>query len=61
MVIWCKTCGAFLGLREPFDDWTTDRNVLCHHCAPKKSDLGPIETEGQSDDKENTSDNPLPK
>jgi hypothetical protein len=42
MVLWCKSCGAFLGLREPFEDWTTDRNALCKQCAPAEYDLGAV-------------------
>ena len=61
MVLWCKSCGAFMGVREPFEDWTTDRNALCQHCAPEHFDLGHIKAESKNDDEENTSDNPLPK
>lgn len=35
MVIWCKECGAFMGLREPLNDWTTDRCGLCVDCSDK--------------------------
>lgn len=34
MVLWCKNCGALMGLREPFEDWTVDKNSLCRFCAP---------------------------
>jgi hypothetical protein len=49
-------------VREPFEDWTTDRNALCQHCAPKQFDLGDIKTESKQDEKqeEDTSENPLP-
>jgi hypothetical protein len=50
-----------MGVREPLDDWTTDRSSLCQICAPERLDLGHIETEIKKDDKENTSDDPLPK
>jgi hypothetical protein len=50
-----------MGVREPFEDWTTDRNALCQHCAPEHFDLGHIKAESKNDDMENTSDNPLPK
>ncbi len=61
MVLWCKGCGAYLGLRAPFEDWTTDRNALCKHCAPEHFDLGPIVAEIKPDAKEGTSETPLPK
>ena len=32
MVLWCK-CGAFMGLREPFGDWSLDRTGVCPDCA----------------------------
>ena len=32
MILWCKTCGAFMGLREPLNDWATDRDAVCVHC-----------------------------
>ena len=35
MVLWCK-CGAFMGLREPFDNWSTDRNGMCADCTNKQ-------------------------
>jgi hypothetical protein len=35
MVLWCKTCGALLGLREPLSDWATDRTGLCMACAER--------------------------
>jgi hypothetical protein len=50
-----------MGVREPFEDWKTDRNALCQYCAPKHYDLGNIKTESKKDDNENTSDRPLPK
>jgi hypothetical protein len=50
-----------MGVREPFEDWTTARNALCQHCFPEQFDLGQIKTEGEKDDKESTSDDPLPK
>ena len=33
MVLWCKTCGALMGLREPLTDWTVDRTGVCPTCA----------------------------
>ncbi len=50
-----------MGVREPFEDWTTDRSALCQHCAPKQLDLGHIKAEGKKDEKEDTSENRLPK
>lgn len=35
MVLWCK-CGAFMGLREPLNDWTTDRSGICPECTKKQ-------------------------
>jgi len=32
MVLWCKSCGALLGLCPPFNDWSTDREGLCLAC-----------------------------
>ena len=33
MLLRCKTCDVLMGLRPPFDDWTTDSEVLCAGCA----------------------------
>jgi len=35
MVLWCK-CGAFMGVREPLDDWSVERTSLCPACIVKK-------------------------
>ena len=35
MVLWCK-CGAFMGLREPVSDWSTDRSGVCIDCTNKQ-------------------------
>ena len=35
MVLWCK-CGAFMGLREPVHDWSTDRTGVCIDCTNKQ-------------------------
>jgi hypothetical protein len=32
MVLWCRHCGALIGVRPPLEDWTVDRNCLCAHC-----------------------------
>ncbi len=36
MAMWCRKCGAFMGLREPLNDWTTDRGGLCIDCSDKE-------------------------
>lgn len=33
VVMWCRKCGALIGLREPFVDWSTDATGLCPPCA----------------------------
>jgi hypothetical protein len=33
MVLWCRSCGALIGLRPPIYDWTVDRNRSCVYCA----------------------------
>ena len=33
MVVWCRICGALMGVREPYTDWSVDRNALCPRCA----------------------------
>ena len=32
MVLWCKKCEAFMGVREPITDWTVDRQKFCPYC-----------------------------
>jgi hypothetical protein len=51
MVLWCKMCDALLGLRMPFDDWTTDRSGLCASCAAKEFGLTDLKTEKPEDRK----------
>lgn len=36
MVLWCRNCGALIGLRPPLEDWTVDRNVLCALCVDRE-------------------------
>ena len=36
MVLWCKNCNAFLGLRDPVKDWTIDRMGVCQRCFDKQ-------------------------
>jgi hypothetical protein len=40
VVMWCRSCGALLGLRRPFYKWTEDRDGLCPLCStqPKLAD-----------------------
>jgi hypothetical protein len=45
MVLWCK-CGAFMGLREPLDDWSVDRTGMCPVCAKKEFDANALVTRG---------------
>jgi hypothetical protein len=33
--MWCRECGALIGLRQPFDDWAADATGLCPQCAGK--------------------------
>jgi hypothetical protein len=33
VVLWCRSCGALIGIQQPFADWTTDRKGLCPACA----------------------------
>ena len=37
MVLWCKNCGAFLGLHEPVANWKVHRTALCKQCASDPS------------------------
>jgi hypothetical protein len=52
MVLWCKSCGAFLGVKEPVSDWSVDRTVLCQECTKKQIGLTPVEIEKLVIDKE---------
>lgn len=36
MVVWCRVCGALMGVREPYTNWTVDRNALCAICATRE-------------------------
>ena len=33
MVLWCRCCGALVGGRYPYSDWTVDRDSICPGCA----------------------------
>lgn len=58
MVLWCKTCGALLGIREPVDNWSTDRNGVCAACLEKKISIAHLDSE--NDKVENTPDEIVP-
>lgn len=45
VVMWCKGCGAFLGLREPLDDWKTVTDGVCPKCARPHAGRPGIATE----------------
>ena len=36
MVLWCKRCEAFIGIREPITNWATDRSAVCTACLEKQ-------------------------
>ena len=39
MILWCKSCAALIGLREPFTDWKVDRTTtLCTSCMVAKAE-----------------------
>lgn len=56
MVLWCRTCGALMGLREPLVDWAVDRNSICAACAEKEAILSKDELKALADSNEG----PLP-
>jgi hypothetical protein len=33
MELWCKHCGAFIGICEPVADESVDRTSICAQCA----------------------------
>jgi hypothetical protein len=35
VVLWCKECGALQGLRQPMNDWSTDKDGICPACLKK--------------------------
>lgn len=39
MVLWCKSCNALLGIREPITNWSTDRTGICPACLEKQIDI----------------------
>jgi len=46
MILWCRKCGAYMGLREPLNDWSTDRDCVCEACTDRA--LTPDNDEGQA-------------
>jgi hypothetical protein len=50
VVMWCRSCGALIGLRHPLEDWSTKRTGVCAPCAVKlMRDRLPTEGEPVSD------------
>jgi hypothetical protein len=39
VVMWCKECGALIGLRQPLVEWSTDRTVSCKSCGGSSHEL----------------------
>jgi hypothetical protein len=39
MVLWCKVCNAFIGVREPIKNWSIDRMSICPGCLEKQMDF----------------------
>ena len=38
MVLWCKNCGAYLGLRPPVRNWKVERNrFVCASCSERST------------------------
>ena len=35
MVLWCKKCTAFMGLRDPVTNWSVDKSAICQTCLEK--------------------------
>jgi hypothetical protein len=50
VVMWCKSCGALMGVREPMSDWSPDRTGLCPACA--KMQLGASLPTNEQEDEE---------
>jgi hypothetical protein len=53
MALWCMRCGAFMGLREPIHDWSTDRTGLCVHCSENEMQSVVQEAKGPSKESPN--------
>jgi hypothetical protein len=43
MVLWCRSCNALLGLREPLTNWSTDRSGICASCLEKQIDVSQLD------------------
>ena len=39
MVLWCRSCNALIGVREPISNWATDRTGICALCLEKDVDI----------------------
>ena len=39
MVLWCRSCNALIGVREPISNWATDRTGICALCLEKEVDI----------------------
>jgi hypothetical protein len=50
MVLWCKTCNALLGLREPLWNWSTDRTGLCSECLEKQYEFKKLDPNNDTDE-----------
>lgn len=58
MVLWCRRCKAFMGVRDPLTNWTVDKNAVCSICIEKQFDDGPVEFLGDSDEHATLADDP---
>jgi hypothetical protein len=52
VVMWCRECGALLGVREPVTDWSSDETVVCPECRALMTSFqepgsGQVKTEGE--------------
>jgi hypothetical protein len=56
MILWCKLCGAFMGVREPLTDWSTDRQAICAICS--ENQLGIDRDAAQTKDAERQTPGP---
>jgi hypothetical protein len=48
VVMWCRECGALLGVCEPHNDWSTVRDGLCPACA-ERNPTNPATTQRESE------------
>ena len=51
MILWCKSCGAYMGVRPPLNDWSIDRENICGVCTEKAKKLEK-ENESKSEQKD---------